>query len=313
MRLRGADRATGPSCRTELQDRAAGPSYRTELQDRAAGPSYRTELQDRAAGPSYRTELQDRAAGPSCRTELQDRAAGPSYRTELQDRAAGPRTADHRWTTLDHTKAPNDRDGDVVCPTEGASPVEPLTEGLLQASAVVAVGETSEGSCRRNPWRGGCDPPIAPPPTMVKCDMGRRGWKGPNCIGCRQKWQLGMASAVTEHRREEAQQTEVLVSDALVHSTPGSGIYVCGVPVSGAPVSGVPVSGVPVSGVPVSGALIHGWRLDLGSSSRSRICYTYSGVESARVIKVNGTLGIEFFEVLWNRWGIDQRVCGVFG
>uniref|UniRef100_A0AAV2K705 Uncharacterized protein n=1 Tax=Knipowitschia caucasica TaxID=637954 RepID=A0AAV2K705_KNICA len=125
--------------------------------------------------------------------------------------------------------------------------------------------------------RGGCDPPIAPPPTMVKCDMGRRGWKGPNCIGCRQKWQLGMASAVTEHRREEAQQTEVLVSgflicstlvsDALVHSTPGSGISVCGVPVSGAPVSGV---------------LIHGWRLDLGSSSRSRICYTYSGVESAR-------------------------------
>uniref|UniRef100_A0AAV2LEM9 Uncharacterized protein n=1 Tax=Knipowitschia caucasica TaxID=637954 RepID=A0AAV2LEM9_KNICA len=100
---------------------------------------------------------------------------------------------------------------------------------------------------------------------MVKCDMGRRGWKGPNCIGCRQKWQLGMASAVTEHRREEAQQTEV--SDALVHSTPGSGISVCGVPVSGAPVSGV---------------LIHGWRLDLGSSSRSRICYTYSGVESAR-------------------------------
>uniref|UniRef100_A0AAV2J8R9 Uncharacterized protein n=1 Tax=Knipowitschia caucasica TaxID=637954 RepID=A0AAV2J8R9_KNICA len=74
MRLRGADRATGPSCRTELQDRAAGPSYRTELQDRAAGPSYRTELQDRAAGPSYRTELQDRATGPSYRTELQDRA-----------------------------------------------------------------------------------------------------------------------------------------------------------------------------------------------------------------------------------------------
>uniref|UniRef100_A0AAV2LIH0 Uncharacterized protein n=1 Tax=Knipowitschia caucasica TaxID=637954 RepID=A0AAV2LIH0_KNICA len=152
---------------------------------------------------------------------------------------------------------------------------------------------------------------------MVKCDMGRRGWKGPNCIGCRQKWQLGMASSVTEHRREEAQQTEVLVSgflicstlvsDALVHSTPGSGISVCGVPVSGVPVSGVPVSGVPVSGVPVSGVpvsgvpvsgapvsgvpvsgapvsgvLIHGWRLDLGSSSRSRICYTYSGVESAR-------------------------------
>uniref|UniRef100_A0AAV2KVQ9 Uncharacterized protein n=1 Tax=Knipowitschia caucasica TaxID=637954 RepID=A0AAV2KVQ9_KNICA len=104
-----------------------------------------------------------------------------------------------------------------------------------------------------------------------------------------------MASPVTEHRGEEAQQTEVLVSgflirstlvsdalvhstpvsntlicstlvsDALVHSTPGSGVSVSGVPVSGVPVSGVPVSGVPVSGgVPVSDVLVHSWRLDLG-------------------------------------------------
>uniref|UniRef100_A0AAV2MHU5 Uncharacterized protein n=1 Tax=Knipowitschia caucasica TaxID=637954 RepID=A0AAV2MHU5_KNICA len=108
MRLRGADRATGPSCRTELQDRAAGPrtaDHRWTTLDHTKAPNDRADLTAQRDFGNVEPVHEPRCGavvavicGYVEQTELQDRAAGPSYRTELQDRAPQIIAGQH-WIT----------------------------------------------------------------------------------------------------------------------------------------------------------------------------------------------------------------------